>query len=103
MNTISSIRDCRSPCPSDVVYFPVPCTICGGILTVDNTAALRQVFDRTPNMEVNVLSDIGTPIDGTGWIALWRPDDLTPDGPPLSTRPDDIPNDGLPGRFRQWI
>lgn len=98
-------QDCCQECVCNVDSVTLPCTGGSGPLVVENTSALRLVLanQRSDNMEVIVLTDIGTPMDGTGYTSIWRGADLTPDSPPLSTRPADVLSDLDPGRFIQFI
>lgn len=97
--------DCCDTCVCNVVEVDICPTPTGGDgLTVENTAALRLVLSaqRSEGMLVRVLTDAGTAFDGTGYWAIWRGADLTPDLPVISVRPADIASDADPGRFRQF-
>ena len=104
---LPSPSDCCDDCVCNVVSVDICPDVSGGgsFLVVENTSALRLVLSpqRTEHMLVQVLTDVGTPNDGTGYFANWYPDDLTPDAPPLSVRPADVPGDGDPGRFKQSL
>ena len=98
--------DCCNTCVCNVVEIELPCSGgAAGPLVVESTAALRLVLanQRTDDMFVVVLTDIGTPMDGTGYQAVWRAADLTPDNPIISVRPADVLSDLDPGRFLQYL
>lgn len=99
--------DCCNTCVCNVIEVDICPTPPAGItdLTVDNTAALRLVLaaQRAEGMLVRVLSDTGSPFDGTGYLTIWRGADLSPDNPVLVVRPSDVASDAAPGRFRQLL
>jgi hypothetical protein len=98
--------DCCDTCVCNVVTVDLcPASSGGGDIAVENTAALRLVLasQRFQNLMVSVLTDTGTPLDGTGYTAVWREESLAPDNPILSVRPADVLTDLDPGRFLQFI
>lgn len=104
-STLPTTSDCCNSCVCNVVSVDICPTPSGSAdLTVDNTSALRLILSpqRVDGMLVRVLSDIGTPFDGTGYLTIWDPDDVTPDNPVITVRPADVPTDADPGRFRQF-
>lgn len=105
-SALPSVSDCCDTCVCNVIEVDLcPTSVIGSSLTVENTSALRLVLaaQRTEGMLVTVLTDAGVAFDGTGYLAIWRGAELTPDAAPQVTRPADVLTDLDPGRFMQFV
>lgn len=67
--------------------------------TLEDLRAIPATL-RTNLAQVTVWSEVGVP--GTGFIAIWRASDSTPDAPPDSTLPDDLTPLDI-GRWRMFV